>query len=305
MRWFSRAAKPVDTTASTLVDIGMDKRTKFLMAGLGAIALLGLLSSFWLFTTSQQTSLNFLQLEQQIRQENSQLRDRLAALEGERRGLEARLTMTTERLGEVQRELETMKSQYADLNARYNTVQVERDQFAGQVDQLSGERSRLQEQIARLTGEKTALEQSATELKRTLDRLEQENRRLTERMDDLTHRLTSGVAGGAVGVGAQAGAMQTIELPPIVVQQGGGQAIVTGPVQGKIIQIDQEHQFVVINKGSRDGIRQGSTFQISRSGTPLGKVTALRVRETVTACDIARSSVGGALAIGDQALLLQ
>ncbi|MBI4355320.1 MAG: hypothetical protein HY597_02565 [Candidatus Omnitrophica bacterium] len=282
---------------------GMEQRSKLLIIGLGAVAAIGVACSVWLFTSAQQASMNFLRLEQQIREENTQLRDRLAAVEAERQGLEARLTTTGGRLEEVRHELEMVKGQYEELDAEYRSVQVERDQLAGQVQQMSTEREQLQDQMARLSGEKSALEQTEAELKRTLDRLEQENRRLTERLDDLTHRAAAGAVIGVMAGAVPTAAMQTIELPPIVVQQGGGRPVTPAPVTGKVVQVDRAHQFAVVNKGRRDGVQQGMTFQVSRNGNPIGKMTALRVRDNFTACDLGRSTAA-AVAVGDQILVL-
>ncbi len=91
-----------------------------------------------------------------------------------------------------------------------------------------------------------------------------------------------------------------IELPPIVVQKG--QAWNGFGVQARVIEVNQQHGFVVLDKGVNDGIQIGATFTIVRGGAPVGAVTVVRARPKLAACDVIPARSPGPLQVGDLAV---
>jgi len=77
-------------------------------------------------------------------------------------------------------------------------------------------------------------------------------------------------------VAGQAG----IELPPVLV----------GGVHGRLVNVNQQQRFVIIDKGSEDGVRNGMVFDIVQQGTPVGRATAVRVHPKLAACNLLSES---------------
>ena len=94
---------------------------------------------------------------------------------------------------------------------------------------------------------------------------------------------------------------KAIELPPIVVHRG--HASTELQAQGRLIEVNNQYRFVVIDKGTEDGIRAGATFDVRRGGRRIAEVVAVRVRPQYTACDIILSRSPEAPQIGDVAVL--
>ena len=99
------------------------------------------------------------------------------------------------------------------------------------------------------------------------------------------------------------GAAQTggaIELPPIVVQKG---QVWSGlGVRARVIEVNEPHHFVVLDKGAEDGIALGTTLTILRGGVPVGAIVAVRVRPRLAACDVILSRSPEPLQVGDLAV---
>ena len=98
-------------------------------------------------------------------------------------------------------------------------------------------------------------------------------------------------SGGALSV------HQTVELPPIVVRRdAGGQA---EAIRATVAEINGPYQFVLLDRGSRDGVTLGMTFDVLRVGRLVGSLTVVRVRPALSACDLIGATSVGELQVGD------
>lgn len=74
------------------------------------------------------------------------------------------------------------------------------------------------------------------------------------------------------------------------------------PVRGRLVEVNEPHRFVVVDKGSMDGVRLGMTLDILRGGSTVGRATVVRVRPQLSACDVVRARTPGPLQVGDVAV---
>lgn len=240
----------------------------------------------------------------QQRAENQSLTQQLGTLQTERKSLEERLNSVRGQLSSATVDLEQSRTSLSDLTGRY--------------EQLTGERSQLQVQVATLTSERDEarlknmrLEERNAEITRALSRMRERlallNRDYRKTADELT-KITSapppvfdivGTVGSSDGsiVTSSTGA---VELPPIVVRTEGASA--PSHVRGRLLDVNAAHNFVVVDKGSQDGVRVGMQFEILRGASPIGRATVVRVRPKLSACDIVRTQTPGQLQIGDTAV---
>jgi cell shape-determining protein MreC len=93
---------------------------------------------------------------------------------------------------------------------------------------------------------------------------------------------------------------QTIELPPIVVKKDSASTAL--PVRAQVVEANGTKRFVVIDKGSNDGVTNGMNFDILRGGNKIAQVVAVRVRPTIAACDVSFSQSPQVLRSGDTAV---
>jgi hypothetical protein len=66
---------------------------------------------------------------------------------------------------------------------------------------------------------------------------------------------------------------------------------------GKILAVNLESSFVVIDLGSSSGVRVGDTFGVYRGDNLIGSVSVIQTRAGISACDIKKMSTS--FKIGD------
>lgn len=97
-----------------------------------------------------------------------------------------------------------------------------------------------------------------------------------------------------------------VELPPIVAQKT---AKLTAPslerigekagIEGRIVTVNKEHNFVVIDLGKQDGIGIGNKFNVYRGQAFLGSVEVIQARDRIAAADIKDLKEGMDIEIND------
>ena len=55
---------------------------------------------------------------------------------------------------------------------------------------------------------------------------------------------------------------------------------------GKVLAVNREHNFVVIDLGEEQGIKPGQLFDVIREGKSIATVEVIQTRKSVSACDI-------------------
>jgi hypothetical protein len=88
-----------------------------------------------------------------------------------------------------------------------------------------------------------------------------------------------------------------VELPRIILegQDYGRDSRISSPLermekrpglQGRIVTVNREHNFVVIDLGSNDGIDKGTRFDVYRGDKAFGSIEVMQTRKGISACDI-------------------
>lgn len=90
---------------------------------------------------------------------------------------------------------------------------------------------------------------------------------------------------------------QEVELPPIVLQRqdyGSSRNAVSsleqitrpGSLDGRIVTVNREHSFVVIDLGEDDGVDIGTVFNVYRGNLWIASIESIQTRQKISACDI-------------------
>jgi len=99
---------------------------------------------------------------------------------------------------------------------------------------------------------------------------------------------------------------EEVDLPPIVAQKT---AKLTTPslerigenseLKGRIVTVNKEHNFVVIDLGKQDGIGIGNKFNVYRGDAFLGSIEIIQARDRIAAADIKDLTEGMDIEIND------
>lgn len=244
------------------------------------------------------------------RAENESLTQQLTSLQTERKTLEERLASVRTQLASATGDLEKTRASLADLTAQHEQLATERSALHVQVATITSERDEARLKSMRLA-------QRNDEATRALSRMRERFALLTRDYKQVSDKLAAiestpppsinlvGTVGSpelsappAFAASAPAGA---VELPPIVVRTDG-EASSGAAVRGRLLDVNPMHNFVVVDKGSQDGVRVGMEFDILRGSASIGRATVVRVRPKLSACDIVRSKTSSQLQAGDTAV---
>ncbi len=243
---------------------------------------------------------------------NQELAAQMSSLQYERKALEERVSSLRTQLSSLSADLEQARAGLGELQGRSERVGQERTQLQAQLSSVIGERDEARKRLERLEQDNDNLQRSMGRLRERLTLVDRDYRQLAEKLAEVERRpnsslaVVSSVGPSATGARpadevAQASTIPgTVELPPIIVRKD--QAGMSLPIRGRVVEINEPHNFIVVDKGSQDGVRVGSGFQILRGANPVGYATAVRVRPQLAACDVVRAKTPGQVQVGDLAV---
>ena len=150
---------------------------------------------------------------------------------------------------------------------------------------------------------------------KALQTLEEQNRLLTEKLEKL-YRTTSdkiseiNVAKIALEETVSAAKNRiddewnTVNLGAISSKEGSVAASRAAPAriprnEGKVLAINNEHGFVVIDLGKVDNLKTEEELQVIQNGQPVALLSVLEIRDVMAACNIRDIADGGTIQIND------
>ncbi|MCM8792589.1 MAG: hypothetical protein NC826_05580 [Candidatus Omnitrophica bacterium] len=93
---------------------------------------------------------------------------------------------------------------------------------------------------------------------------------------------------------------QSVELPPIIIRSAEPKEPVISNKElfkGRVLAVNREHNFIVIDLGEEQGVKIGDLFSIYRENEKIAEVEVIQIRKNVCACDIRQQNVP--IAVGD------
>lgn len=226
---------------------------------------------------------------EQLQRDKSTSELELNNLKRERDDLTRQLIYNKKLLDSIAQELVREKNDKVQIQSGYKTIR--------------NENAILTRQIASLNTRKVNLERNLQELKEDKNSLEG---RLTEMGAMLTDKLgqINGLKDKIEGVKSVMPTTEekkaSIELPAIVVKpqpgaSGGEESGAT--LMGRVMAVNKENNFVIIDLGDAAGIKVGDSFRVYRGDKPIANIEAIQVRRDISACDIKKQ--GMPIKIGD------
>jgi peptidoglycan hydrolase CwlO-like protein len=261
-----------------------------------------------------------------LQAEREDLLGQVESLQAANQEKDERISSLRTQLSSLSADVENVRTTFGELQARYEKMAVEREQLQTQLASTSSERDSAQQRLKQIEGEHAELERLSSRLRERLSLLDRDYQQLSQKFlqVEALHRQQETQAmwapnpavpsvdlsgsGGAAAPAASPTSGQaptssipgTVELPPIIVQNN--QVARSIPVRGRLVDVNDTHNFVIVDKGSLDGVRVGMSFDIMRGNGAVGRVMAVRVRPQLTACDIVRPRTPGPVQVGDLAI---
>ncbi|HOX55015.1 MAG: hypothetical protein PHI86_03595 [Candidatus Omnitrophica bacterium] len=216
----------------------------------------------------------------------------LSSLKQSKEEMSRQLDYNQQMISSLSRELVREKSDKANIAEQIEKIRQENVTLRRQVKELSTAKLSLEKGLKNLEYEKDNL---AERISTTEDILQTRMRELLEMKKDIESSLGTDLSGRPKD-------SESVELPPIVVKGGGSQS--SGqPVQvnekpvGKVLSVNEDQNFVIIDVGENNNIKMGDVFRVFRDNQHIATVEVIQTRKDISAADIKYSK--GKISAGD------
>lgn len=210
-------------------------------------------------------------------------------------------------------DVKNLSREKEDLKRQLDYNQKLMDSIAQEVVRERNDKFKIQEMLQPIKNENAILRRQLRSLitrkinlERKVQKLQEDNTSLERRFNEMEamvkdkvdkiSELKKQVDSSAQPVGAAKPTMAqsgdgSVELPPIVVRPQA-EAVADEPMtySGRIIGINKENNFVIMDMGEEHGIKIGDTFQVYREhdSKAVATIEVIQVRQSISACDIKR-----------------
>lgn len=213
--------------------------------------------------------------------EKANLEAEIRSLNFEKQDLNRQLEYNKKALDGITLQLEAEKNDKSQINDALRAIKNENNVLRQQLKSLSKRKLNLEKKIDELVEDNDRYAKRFNELDILLkDKILQ--------VDTLNKQLISGTT---VEAKPEPGESSSVELPAIVVRpQQTGLATQGRNSLCKVMAINRDNNFVIIDLGENSGIRLGEIFKVYRDDDTVATIEVIQVRKTISACDIKKET---------------
>lgn len=226
-----------------------------------------------------------------LQRDKSSLGMELNSLRNEKQDLLRQLDYNQKLLDSLAQEVVREKNDKSKLQEGFRSLKNENLAVSRQLQGLSSRKITLDKRVQDLQEANSAMEKRLAEMETMLSEKVSQIEILKEKFEALkSGRPVSGVKKNG----------DAVELPAIVVRSTAADEKKEGPAgvfPGKVLAVNPENKFVIINLGSDSGVDVGDNFNVYRGTDNIGAIEVIQTRKDISACDIKRESM--AFNIGD------
>lgn len=240
---------------------------------------------------SVRSELKSLQItNEQLQRDKTNIELDLNNLKREKEDLKRQLDYSKNLSDSIARELVREKNDKALVQDNNKLLKNENALLTRQLQSLNNRKITLDRKIQELQEGKNTLENRLSEMELMLtDKVSQ--------MDGFKEKIEQVKTQGLPPPGNK----EAVELPAIVVRPQPDRPTKSGNpdagLVGKVLAVNKENNFIIIDLGQDSGIRVGDAFKIYSNEKPVASVEVIQVRRGISACDIKRTT--SPIQIGD------
>lgn len=230
---------------------------------------------------------------EELQRDKAALELDLKNLNRENYDLNRQLEYNRKIMDSLSQEIVREKNDKFKIEEALKSIKSENHVLRQQLKSLDNRKINLEKKIGDLQKENTAISKKVDEMGIFL----QEK---GVQIDKLKKQLEAGQS--LTKVAPESSKESPIELPPIVVRPGEAGAEVPGEpaavsFRGKILAINRDNNFAIVDLGQDQGIKPGDTFQVYRQHNIIAILEVIQTRKEISACDIKKEDAS--IKVGD------
>lgn len=224
---------------------------------------------------------------EQLQREKGLLEIQINNLMNEKKDLMRQLEYNQKLMDSISQELVREKNDKMQIQDNAKTANSENTVLTRQLKSLTARKISLEKKVQALAEEKATIERRFNEMQSMLtDKISQVNS-LRQQLESIRSGSVSGVT--AFSSQGASGTSESVELPPIVVRSQteiAEQKKTPDSREGKVLAVNKENNFVIIDLGENAGLREGDAFQVLRQEKTIADIEVIQARKDIAACDI-------------------
>ncbi len=236
---------------------------------------------------------------------NVALEATLDELTTKQKASDAKLLDAQKSLSALETKLKDTTSQIDDLNNQLQQEKAAKEEALSKIDQMKSDLDQQKESRADLERRLSKAQEDLREIQSKLGTMESEKAKLESKVKDLEAK--SNVELGKIVVSPESAAAPKVQDDKSKVP---GKATAT-PVakkeetkaqslEGKVLVLNKEYNFLVMNLGSKDGVGVGDEFSVYRGDKYIGDVKVEKVQDSMAAAGFASDDVKNKVKEGDK-----
>ena len=181
------------------------------------------------------------------------------------------------KVSKLEEQAKTLTEDYEKEKSRNDVVRLK---LSKKEEDLKGVNDRLESIMSEKAKLQAILDEEKTkysQLKERVDKLVEVKDVLEEKVRDIINK-------------------QGIELERIVVKA-------EGELEGRVLVVNRDYGFIVVNVGSRDDIAIGDTLTVFRGGKFVGEAQVEKIYDTMSAATIVKEDKPGAILVDDNVVM--
>lgn len=245
-------------------------------------------------------------LYQKEHAKNLELQDRVEEISTKQRITESKLKDSEKLISELQVKLKESREQIDTLNSGLQQEASARQEALSKIEQL---RMDIEQQKNLRADIESRLTKAQDEVKGTqaqLNELEVKKMELEDKIKSLeTETESQRIELGKISVAQEAAAASLPKSKEQKVQaaqkkQEKEKAIPVAEADGKVLVVNKDYNFAVINLGSKDGVKIGDVFSIYHNNQYVGDVKIEKIHESMAAAGFVSLDIKDKVSEGDK-----
>ncbi|MDI6606111.1 MAG: hypothetical protein QME65_03090 [Candidatus Omnitrophota bacterium] len=231
---------------------------------------------------------------------NSNLQTELESVKAKQRVTESKLDESKKSIAELESKLIDSKSQAEKLSAALEEERSSREETQATIGRLTEELAAQKRLKSDLEAVLKQTQEELTKIKTELKELGSEKEALEGRMRELGVPFP-GVELGKIIVSPEAGmeAPVIIEEKPAEVKVKQIQPL-PAAIEGKILVVNKDYNFAVVNLGRKDGLEIGDIFSVFHEDKYVGDVKVEKLHDSMAAAGFVSADIKDRVSEGDK-----
>jgi len=248
-------------------------------------------------------------LLQKEKTRNSSLQEELDSLKIKYNAAETRLEEYKKTISQLELTLKDAQTNIDTLTSTLEQEKKAKQEALVQVDQLKAD---LEDQKGLRSDLETKLQQVQKDAEKTqaqLKDLGSKKTQLEAKIKDLEAQVqqtqpqqqsqAQGVELGTIVV-APEGSSVSDQATSVLPEERPKEKVVTASLEGKILVVNKDYNFAVINLGSKDGVNVGDIFSLYHNNKYTGDIKVEKIHESMSAADFISPSIKDVISEGDR-----